>query len=319
MIWGKKKILLKNPVLIDGISRSGKSIISKILPSLSNSEHLKVFTYFEHIMPALYYKEIKFNYIDAQLIIMLNELAYNTFIGRDVNFRPSDYTSVTSKNLKKRYLDRLKSKEGDFVIKKLIKTKNFFPFMAHEIMPNLGLLNKLTVKFKIIEFYRNPVDNIYSWIQKKVCNDFIKNPRSFTLVVKDKKSKKNIPWFCGKDSKQWLKLNEYEKSVFGVCKLLEMSIRNQKMNKKTKILTLSFENFYKEPFSNIMKISNFLNSRSTNLTKIEIKKSNCPRIENIELRKKKETFIKEKVSKELFIRMKDLEKNYEKNIFGLSK
>ena len=56
MIWGKKKILLKNPVLIDGLSRSGKSIISKILPTLNKSEHLKVFTYFEHIMPALHYK-----------------------------------------------------------------------------------------------------------------------------------------------------------------------------------------------------------------------------------------------------------------------
>ena len=59
MIWYKKKFLLKNPVLIDGLSRSGKSVLSKILPTLSHSEHLKVFTYFEHLMPGLRFKEIK--------------------------------------------------------------------------------------------------------------------------------------------------------------------------------------------------------------------------------------------------------------------
>ncbi len=216
MIWGKKKILMKNPVLIDGISRAGKSVLSSILPSLNNSEHLKVFTYFEHIMPALYFKEIKLNYIDAQLIISLNELAYNTFIGRDVNFRPLDYTTVVSKNLKTKYLSRLKSKDGDQIIKKLIKTKNFFPFMAHEIMPNINLLNKLSMRFKIIEFYRNPIENIYSWIRKDVCENFINNPRSYTLVIRDRKTNKNIPWFCGKDTNYWFKLNKYEKSVFAV-------------------------------------------------------------------------------------------------------
>lgn len=287
MIWGKKKILLKNPILIDGISRSGKSIISKILPSLNNSEHLKVFTYFEHIMPALYFKEIKLSYIDAQLILMLNELAYNTFIGRDVNFRPSDYTSVITRNLKEKYFLRLKTKEGNQIIKKLINTKNFFPFFVHEIMPNINLLNQLSVKFKIIEFYRNPIDNIYSWMQKNVCEDIINNPRSFTLVTQDKKTNKYIPWFCGKDTVYWSKLNKYEKTVFAVCKLIEMSIKNQKKNKKTKILTLSFEEFYQNPILNIKKISKFVKGGLTNLTKIEIKKANCPREDNVGTRKKK--------------------------------
>ena len=319
MIWGEKKILLKNPVLIDGLSRSGKSIISKILPTLNNSEHLKVFTYFEHIMPALRYKEIKLNYANAQLITMLNELAYNTFIGRDVNFRSTDYTSVTTKNLKKKYLQRLKSKEGDIIVKKLMKTKNFFPFMAHEIMPNLDELNKMRIKFKIIEFYRNPVDNIYSWIEKKLCNDFVTNPRSFTLATFDSKLKRKVPWFCGNNVKYWLKLNTYEKSVFAVCKLLEESVKSQKKNNKTKILTLSFESFYKNPFINIKKICKFLNCKTTKYTNLEIKKANCPREENINLRKKKEIFIKDRVSKKLFLSMTNLKIQYEKNLYGLKK
>ena len=40
MHWGQNKLLLKNPVLIDGITRSGKSLLSGIISSLYNSEKL---------------------------------------------------------------------------------------------------------------------------------------------------------------------------------------------------------------------------------------------------------------------------------------
>ena len=314
---GQKKILLKNPVLIDGLSRSGKSIISKILPTLNKSEHLKVFTYFEHIMPALHYKEIKQDFANAQLITMTNEIAYNTFLGRDVNFRPSDYSSVTTKHLKNRYLNRLKQNEGDTIVKKLTKTNFFFPFMTHEIMPNLDKLNKMSLKFKIIEFYRNPIDNVFSWMQKNICNNFVFNPRSFTLATYDKKRKKNIPWFCGKESNTWFKLNAHEQNTYAVCKLIKDSIRKQKNNNKTSILTISFENFYTNPFSNLKKICKFLKSKKTKFTNEEIIKAQCPRKENLKLREEKKLFIKERVSKKLFLSMVDLENQYKKDLYGL--
>ena len=317
MIWTKKKILLKNPVLIDGLSRSGKSIISRILPTLNKSEHIKVFTYFEHIMPALHYKEIKQDFANAQLITMLNEIAYNTFIGRDVNFRSSDYSSVITRSLKKKYLKRLRSNEGGIIVKKLIKTENFFPFMTHEIMPNLDKLNKLSPKFKIIEFYRNPIDNVYSWIQKNICNTFTSNPRSFTLSIYDKRRKKNIPWFCGKDLNLWSKLNTHEKTTFAVCKLIKESVKKQKKNKRTSVLTISFENFYSEPFFHIKQICNFLKSKTTKYTIEEVKKARCPRKENFNLRDKKRLFIKERVSKKIFSNIINLENQYKKNLYGL--
>ena len=37
-----------------------------------------------------------------------------------------------------------------------------------------------------------------------------------------------------------------------------MSIKNQKINKKTKVLTISFEDFYQDPNLNVKKICTFL-------------------------------------------------------------
>ena len=58
----------------------------------------------------------------------LNELAYNTYLGRNVNLRDNEQTSVNAGLHKKIYLSRLKKEEGNKVIDRLLNTKNFFPF-----------------------------------------------------------------------------------------------------------------------------------------------------------------------------------------------
>ena len=42
-----------------------------------------------------------------------------------------------------------------------------------------------------------------------------------------------------------------------------------------------------------------------------------PRKENLKLREKKKLFIKERVSKKLFLSMVDLENQYKKDLYGL--
>ena len=68
--------------------------------------------------------------------------------------------------------------------------------MTHEIMPNLDKLNKMSLKFKIIEFYRNPIDNVFLDAKKYLYN-FVFN-LGHLLLRHTIKEKKNIPWFCGK-------------------------------------------------------------------------------------------------------------------------
>ncbi len=315
MNWGEKKLLLKKPLLIDGLSRSGKSILSGIVPSLKNSEQIKVFTYFEHLLPGLEFKQIKSNFAEKQLCLMLNEIAYNTFIGRDGNTRSNDYTGLMNKKHKEIFLNRLKSKEGETVVKKLIKTNNFFPFMTHELMPNLKFLNKLNFNLKVIEVYRNPIDNVYSWIKKKVIKNFINDPRSFTLTLKSNKN--TVPWFSYQQKSKWSGLNEYEKCTISVINLIERSIKSQKNIKKNKILTISFEDFYQNPDKNILNICKFINTRPSKHTKSEIKKANCPRIDNLKNRNEKLKFIKRRVSRSLFSKLINLKKYYERNLYNL--
>jgi hypothetical protein len=318
MIWGKNKALLKKPVLIDGITRSGKSILSGIISSLKNSENIKFLTYFEHIIPGLSFKDISRDYAKNQLRLLLNELAYSTFLGRDANLRLLEQTSLKNPPHNKIYSRRLQSKEGDRIIQSLLKTKNFFPFQTHELMTNINHVNSLDINHKIIEIYRNPIDIIYSWINLDWGKRFINDPRSFTLTRFNNKYKTNVPWFVSNYSNIWVSLNKYERSAYAVCDLIERSVKNQKKNKlKSKILTISFENFYQNPDKNLIKICKFLNTKKTKYTDNEIRKARCPRIDNIEKRHEKEKFIEKKVSKKIFKHIEKLRLNYEKDLYGL--
>ena len=318
MTWGKNNLLLKKPVLIDGITRSGKSILSGIISSLKNAEQIKFFTYFEHIIPALSFKSINLEYAKTQIRLELNELAYNTFLGRNVNLRHEEQTSLSNQPHKKYYIKRFKRKEGEQIVNQLNKTENFFPFQTHELMPNIKYLNSLNINHKIIEIYRDPVDNIYSWIRLEWGKRFSEDQRSFTLNKFNKKNKKNYPWFCNSYASHWFRLNNYEKCAYSVCDLIERSVKAQKSNKyKSKVLTLSFENFYINPNQNLKRICTFLNTEKTSYTNKELVKANCPRKENLNDRKNKENFIRDRVSRKIFNKIMNIQYSYNKNLYGL--
>ena len=51
----------------------------------------------------------------------------------------------------------------------------------------LDTLDKLDINYKMIELYRNPIDNLYSWYTRGWGDRFQNDPRSFTLNITDKK------------------------------------------------------------------------------------------------------------------------------------
>ena len=86
-------------------------------------------------------------------------------IGRNVNFRFSDETSVYQSKNPNEYFSRIFSDRGESILKKhqkknthmLVDTHDGIWF--HKFWSNLGIKN-----LKIINVYRNPIDIVNSWI-----------------------------------------------------------------------------------------------------------------------------------------------------------
>jgi hypothetical protein len=299
-----------NVILIDGITRCGKSIFSNIIPTFENVEQLQFFNLLEHIVPAMSLSAISDNFAMSLIRTNMNELAYNRLISRNANFRIDDQTSVLNHMNAKEYFARLSRKEGDEVTAELRQKKQHFPFMSHDIVSNLSFFEKLNMNYKIIHIFRNPIDLAYSWFTRGWGDRFQNDPRSFTLSINYNNN--TLPWYCNNIEEEYLQSNPMEKCILIIINLYKNTItelRNSKCNDK--ILNISFENFVQKPYTDVTRISNFLNLKTTYKTESALHQANCPRKISIFDFEEKYIKIKNNCNKNLFEQLIEIQDNYE--------
>ncbi len=310
-------MIFKKLVLIDGINRAGKNSIVDAITSFRKSESIEMNYILEHIVEGAALKLISLNFAKSFFSKFLNEIAYNKMISRNANFRKNDKSSIFNFSFPKVYQKRLLiKKEGENIFSKLKKTKNFFPFMTHEVLANVDVLDKLKIDYKMIAIFRNPFDLIFSWHKKKVVKKF--GDKNFTLTFVNKN--KIYPWYVYNNHKKWAKLNDIDKISFIVINLINLSKKKYRKSKNKKnIFLIKYEEYVNSPFIYLKKISKFLNTDFSSQTKKRVKRLKLPidlnKLDN--QREKKINYLKKKISPKLFSEIENLEKNYNKNFYGL--
>ncbi len=311
-----QKILPKKIIIIDGITRTGKMMLSRIIPSLKNFEQVEYVEFIEYILAALKLKKISFDFANSFIVQTLNEMSYNKFIGRKQNFRPNDVTSVKNFLGKKIYEKRFRVSEGKKTFLKVKKSKNFFPIMSHDIMTNFNLFKKFKINFKMIQIYRNPFDLVYSWYKRGWGDRWKTDPQPNGLLIR--KNNALYPWYVAGKEKFWEKHNSVERCALLVNDLTQRSINNNLKEKKNpNILIVSYEDFIENTNTSIQKICKFLRTKRTAITKKILIKENCPKKYNKKNYLFKKKFIKSKISKKIFNDILILEKKYKSNIYNL--
>ena len=111
------ELQLKSPpnnlVAVTGISRSGKSMLAPIVSSLNRSENLQT-DYTLEQFPVLNHLGLMSEHIAIYLMrYMVNFKIYDNQIGRNSNFRFTDWTSIWNTSDPRQYLRRLIKDEGD--------------------------------------------------------------------------------------------------------------------------------------------------------------------------------------------------------------
>jgi hypothetical protein len=307
---------VKNIVFIDGVSRVGKTALSSIMTIYKKSEVLQFCHPLEHILPAYSLKHISKSFSKSYINTYFNEAIYNTFINRNLNIRKNELTSIYSHHGFKKYKKRLLSTDGESVIKRLKKTKNFFPFMSHDLMVNYFKLIDFKLNFKLIEIYRNPVDTVMSWYNRGWGARFINDSKSWTLSLKYKS--KLVPWYSAGYEKEYLKSSELERCVLNVIDLTKRSINNhRKIGKNKKIFVITFEGLLLNTVTTINKLKKFLNSEYIKDHESYLKKARLPRKYDYGKTIRNKNYLKKKINPKLFQKLDKLEKAYIKNTYGI--
>ena len=301
---------------ITGIARTGKALVGGLVASLEKVEKINVNLMWELANQLNFTKQIN----DESSVFLLRKgfsiISYNLALGREVNTRPNDFSSILLNKNPNTYFRRIKkAKEGDGVFKKMKKDLFKVPILIHYALLHSKIIFKAFPDIKMIQVEKNPIELSYSWINKKYGSEFYKNERGGILTFK--KNKKIFPWFAYGWENLYFSLNETDKIVYLLDKLTKLqNLQYKKLNRiqKRKIIKIHFENFVSNPKFYVKKIEKFLNSKKTYLSNKFLLNEKCPR----KLKKKnyefKKLVLKKKLSKLGYKKLILMEKQYFKKL-----
>ena len=187
--WAAPDLVCNKIVFIDGLSRSGKTMIGPIVSSFNRTYPFQHQILIDNLVLLLNNKSITKEACKTLVNIFLNQNIYYLNISRCINLRPDDNSSIIKDKNYKKFIKNLKKKEGDYVIDKIKKDKFLPVFMSHDLLSYVKNLEQIKLNFKIVYVIRNPMDNIYSFYSKynaryKKEKYNLNNPRFYSLSVK---------------------------------------------------------------------------------------------------------------------------------------
>lgn len=264
-------------IFIDGLEGCGKTLFSTLVSSFSRVEKLTYSYEIEHICTLLELKKIDVDAAVTMIKMLTDLILYNTMMSREVNFRPSDLSSVFKHHNLLKYIKRAFLKGDASVPDRIIKEDPILALTVHKLLlSSKPIFSALQDRVCFIEIVRHP---LYMIIQQTYNNEnLIYSARDFVIYMEHNNTE--IPWYCNGWEDKFINSNPVEKSIYYIERLTSMTekAKNQLEEKyKKNILTIPFEDFVINPNSYMKKMESLFNSKITRTTSKELKRQKVPR------------------------------------------
>ena len=276
----RKNTILEKIILCDGQPGNGKSMFGALISSFNDVEHVRYSYALEQICALNYLRKISLDVAELLIKHDLDNIIYDVAMGKNLNFRYNDITSIFKSVNKIQYIKRLFSK-GDMHTTKIISdTKPILNLIVHNFMvTSLPLFNAYENKVFLLDIVRHP---LYMIIQQHLffVDHFEQDnqKRNFTVMIE--KDSMQIPFWNYDNDKYKIKSNSIDKVI---AELYHHTILQENFRKKYKelftkqILTIPFENFVLDPMPYIDKVKKNFEITPNNKTLSLMKKHKLPR------------------------------------------
>lgn len=273
----RKSYLAEKIVIVDGLPGCGKTMLSPIIAALDRVEKLSYSYEVELICQLFYLKKIEYDAAVTMLRLLTDLKLYNLMMGREVNFRPSDLSSVFHDARLLRYIKRIFQKGDEAVPDRIKQEKPVLHLATHRIL-NISepVFSALEDRVFFVEVVRHP---LYMLKQQMFNMErILSSPRHFTLYFAYKGGQ--LPYFTYGWEELFMSSNSVEKAIYEIEKLTAATeIMRKKITDKYKgkFLTIPFEKFVVNPQAYMEQIESGLGSKVTMTTRRAMKRQNVPR------------------------------------------
>ncbi|PIR93161.1 hypothetical protein COT99_02375 [Candidatus Falkowbacteria bacterium CG10_big_fil_rev_8_21_14_0_10_43_10] len=310
-LLGRRRPLVKNLLLVDGISRAGKFLLTNILSGLDGIEPVQYNAVLEHVVRLRRFNLITIPAASELLHTEVDMACYGMLIGRNMNYRRSDKSSIFNNAKYKSYLSRLKEKDGSGVLDNFYGSGLYSLFIIHESLPNIKIFLDTFPQVKIIVIQRSPADLVYSWYKRKLGQRIGKDPLMGEIPLKGKKGP--LPWYIYDHQEEYYSLSGINRVIFSIStlfKLYEAAYNVLSPKNKKNILFVRYEDILSEPEAVIKTLARFLGKKILPVMKQVIKKEKLPNKKHFALKAAKMEKIKGLAAEKYYKIIMSLEKRY---------
>jgi hypothetical protein len=244
-------------LVIDGITRSGKFWLMNFLHHLRGVEHACHEPVLDHIIVAA-----KFGLMDEGTAIgliqgVIDRSVYKTKIGRDLNCKISDSSSVLNRPDLAEYLQRMLSpaKGVAELIRVGAETQAWFPFITHDVLSQEDFIFRALPNGMVVRVNRHPVDLVYAWYKKGLGRS------DMQFDIRIDRNGVSVPWFCAGFLDGFNAASEMDRIILSINFLIsssEEACAKLKQELESRIYHTSYERLGSQPTVEINKIASFL-------------------------------------------------------------
>ncbi len=291
---------LASPIIIDGIGRTGKFFLGKILCGLESIEYFQYVSILEHIPYLIRLRCINEDAAISLLQINVDEHAYNMMVGRNVNLRFDDGSSVVNSLESELYIKRASTPvDNDSIKNKNHDNIRLSPYITHETFPNIKIFFKAFREIKIVLLKRHPVDVVYSWFLRGWGSRFEQNDvLAFIPLIKS--GELQFPWYVNGWEEEYCNISEMERIIQSIDNLMEMEEKTFTLltkGQQEQVLVIHYENLVERTENEILRMEHFLSRKPSQRMPDIMLRENCPAKISLEKRMEKINDISNKASK----------------------
>jgi hypothetical protein len=276
----RSQVLAPVVVLVDGLTRSGKSLLGPVLSSFERVEIERLEPDIEWIGDMYHIGKIEPDAAVGLVGLCVHRFFYEGLIGRNSNFRFGDHSSVWQAPKRFQYFRRLFVDERLPLKERVDRERPIFQTMVHHQLMNLRLyLRAFGERLRLVEMIRDPVDLADSWMRKRK-GELIGNDPLISMVSIQWEGR-TLPWYVAGREIEYLASSPTDRVLIMIAEKWRLSLaayRSFTSDERKQVCMIPLEDFVSNPEPYLKKLGGFIGTGPTGSTEWALKAQRCPRV-----------------------------------------
>tara|TARA_R110002096_G_scaffold410190_1_gene609766 strand:+ start:19227 stop:20186 length:960 start_codon:yes stop_codon:yes gene_type:complete len=302
--------LLHKLLLVDGVGRSGKVMLAEIMTCFETVEKQDYHEFLEYIPLAYKYGKIEKDIAKAILKTQIDTELYNSMIGRRINSRATDYTSIYKHHSPEKYLSRASMEDGPIVADRVAAEKPVYMSWCHDMVQKSDIVfDTFEEKVELLYINRRPIDIIYEWDLKNFGERVGSDPTEMQYLIDH--NGVSVPELALGWEEEYIAASPIERIVRMIHTSFDRNYQAiESSNFQNQIKVVDFESLVTDPSKVINVISRALQLEIGKKIDYILKRENCPRVlSDLEYENREQTIFS-KISPEYKILVLEANKFY---------